>query len=261
MTAVIITGASRGLGAALARRYSAPGVTLGLIARNRAGLERVGADCAAKGASVRIIRADVSDRSGIDAAVRELDAAAPTDVLIANAGIERGPAPGATIEDAASLARVLDTNLVGAALTAAAVLPAMQVRGRGQIAFIASVAAYRGLPDSPAYCASKAALRVLAEALRPRVAGDGIAVSVVLPGFFHSAMSEQWQGRRTSIMSAEAMAERIARGLERRQARIVVPRRLGLLMQLLDLLPAPIGDRLILRSRFQIDNSGANAAS
>jgi short-subunit dehydrogenase len=156
---------------------------------------------------------------------------------------------------------VIDINLTGAALSAAAVLPQMQARGRGHVAFIASVAAFRGMPDSPAYCASKAGLRVLAESLRPRLAADGVAVSVVLPGFFESAMTDQWHGDKGEVMPVDLMAAHIMRGLRRRQSRIVVPRRLGLLMQLLDLLPAAIGDRLVLRARFQIDNSGANAAS
>lgn len=260
MPSIIITGASRGLGAALARGYAAPGVVLGLIARTQSDLDDVALACRARGATVRVVAADVLDRNGILSAIQRLDDEIPTDLLIANAGIERGPEPGAAVEDAASLTRVIDVNLIGAALTAVAVLPQMQARGRGQVAFISSVAAYRGMPDSPAYCASKAGLRVFAESIRARLAPSGVAVSVILPGFFESAMSAQWIGKKADVMSADEMARHVMRGIARRKARVVVPRRLGFLMQLLDVLPAAIGDRLMRLSRFQIDNSGSNAA-
>ncbi len=257
---VVITGASRGLGAALARAYAAPGINLGLIARNAGRLAIVAEECAALGATSRTAVCDVTDSTALSGALSGFDNAATTDLLIANAGIEYGPAPAAAAEDAATFARVIATNLLGAACTIQAILPSMLARGSGHIALITSVAAYRGLPDSPAYCASKAGLRLYGESLRARVARQGVTVSVVMPGFFHSAMTERFIGSHSLIMPAEAMALRIRQGLDRRLGRIVVPRRLGLLMQMLDFLPAALGDCLVSLSRFQIDNAAAAAA-
>ena len=258
---IVITGASRGLGAAFARHYARPGVSLGLLARSRDDLEAVAADCRGRGADARTEVADVTDRSTLTAALTRFDDAAPCDLLIVNAGIERGPEPGAAAERPEDMARVIDVNLTGAALTAAILLPRMQARRTGHVLFVSSVAALRGLPDSPAYCASKAGLRILAESLRPRVAADGIGVTVALPGFFESAMADQWIGDKTGIVPAETMAARIADAVARGKRRVVVPSGLGWTLRVLDLLPAGLGDRLIARSRFQIDNNGRNARS
>ena len=253
---VVVTGASRGLGAALAMHYARSGTSLGLLARSEADLQALARDCRAKGSSVAVAVADVTDREALTEALLRLDDAAPVDLLYVNAGIEFGPEPGEAMEWPARFARVIDVNLTAAGVTAAVLLPRMLARRRGRVAFIASVAALGGLPDSPAYCASKAGLRILADSLRPRLAADGVGVSLIMPGFFESAMSDRWIGDKSDIVSVEKMAAQIAVAVARGRARVAIPWRLGLSMRLLGMLPTRWADRLVLRSRFQIDNSG-----
>jgi len=249
---VVVTGASAGLGAALARIYAAPGVTLGLIARDRERLARIAADCRASGAVVHEAAIDVRDARALATWLAAFDDTAAVDLVIANAGVATGPCSDAEPEGDEAASRQIETNLLGVIHTVEPLLPRMIARGRGHVAMLGSIAAYRGLPDHPAYCASKAGVRLYGESLRPLVAPGGVAVSVILPGFFESAMSAAFQGPRPLMISAERAAAIVRRGLDRRRRRIVFPRRLGLVLQALDLLPAFLGDWLIRRSRFRI---------
>src|SRR5437763_85285 len=114
----------------------------------------------------------------------------------------------------AATERQLATNLLGAVHTIAPMVPRLCARGRGQIVAIASVAALRGLPYSPGYCASKAGLRAYAEALRPQLASYRVGVTVVCPGLFSSPMTDRWQGSTPFLVSADRSARRIKRGLD-----------------------------------------------
>ncbi len=246
---VVVTGASAGLGAALARLYAAPGVTLGLIARDRDRLAGIAADCRARGAVVQEAAIDVRDARALATWLASFDDMAAVDLVIANAGITEGPCAAGAPEGDEAASRQIETNLLGVIHTVEPLLPRMIARGSGHVAVLGSIAGYRGLPDHPAYCASKAGVRLYGEALRPLVAPSGVAVSVILPGFFDSAMSVKFQGPRPLMVSAERAAAIVRRGLDRRQRRIVFPRALGLLLQVLDVLPAVLGDGLIRRVR------------
>jgi short-subunit dehydrogenase len=253
---VVISGASRGLGAALARRLAAPGVTLGLVARGAAGLRTVATECEARGATVRLAVLDVRDGAALAALLREWDAALPVDCIVANAGISGGTRPDGAAEGGEAAAAQVAVNLLGAVHLIEPLLPSMLARGRGQVALVGSVAGFRGLPDSPAYCAGKAGLWAYGEALRAAHGPAGIAVTVVVPGFFSSAMSARYLGAKPFKISAEAAAARLHRALLRRQGRLVFPWALGALLRGLALLPAPLADALLRRARFRIAPEG-----
>jgi short-subunit dehydrogenase len=249
---VVITGASSGLGAALARMYAGPAVVLGLIGRNLQRLSATADSCRALGAAVEIGAIDIADGPALEAWLGSFDAAHPVDLLVANAGTSAGPDPDTAGEPASLTLRQLDVNLVGAIHTIAPLVPPMCARGGGRIAVIASVAAYRGLPYSPGYCASKAGVRAYAEALRPRLARYGVGVTVVCPGFFSSPMTDRWDGPTPFLLSGERAARRVKRGIDRGRSRVDFPLPLVFGMRFCDLAPAMIGDRFVTGFRFRI---------
>ena len=245
MRRIAITGASSGLGSELARDYAAPGVSLALFARRIDRLEQVAAQCRSQGADVETAALDVGDPEPLGTLLRTMDDRIPFDLVIANAGIAGPPGENA----AAAQVRI---NLLGTIHTIEPLVPRMLARGRGHIAVVSSVAALRGLPDSPAYCASKAGVRLYGEALRARLRPCGIAVTVITPGFFVSPMSDRFAGRKPLIASGARAARLVRLGLERRQGRLDFPGPLAALMRLLDLLPWRLGDSLIRTFRFDI---------
>jgi short-subunit dehydrogenase len=148
--------------------------------------------------------------------------------------------------------RQVMVNLLGAVHTVAPLVPRMGARGRGRIAFIASVAAYRGIPDALGYSASKAGLRAYGEALRARIEPLGIGVTVVCPGFFESEMSDRWTCPQPLRVSGERAAGKVKRGIDRGRRRVTFPLPFAIVMRCLDLLPAGIGDSILRRWRGQV---------
>lgn len=250
---IAITGASAGLGAALARHYAAPGRVLGLLARRPQALEAVAADCRARGAEVVTACGDVAEADGVRRWLAAVDARGGLDLAVANAGTFDGVAAGALLEDDAAAAGVIRTNLSGAIVTAGAAAALMQPRRIGQIALIASLAARHPLADAPVYSASKAGLLAYGEALRERLAEHGITVSLVLPGHVDTAQVARHRGALPGLMSAEAAAGRIARGLARRQGTIAFPARLAWLIAAGRLLPWRLRARVARGQRFSVD--------
>ena len=249
---VVITGASSGLGAALAAAYAGPQTVLGLVGRDAKRLAATEAVCRAAGASVDTALIDVADGPALAAWLGEFDRAHPVELLVANAGISAGPDPDSPGEPASLTLRQIEVNLIGAVHTIAPLVPLLCARGRGRIVAIASVAAYRGMPYSPGYSASKAGLRAYAEALRPRLAPHGVGVTVVCPGFFASPMTDRWDGPTPFLASGEHAARRIKRGIDRGRSRVDFPWPLVLGMRFCDLAPAMIGDRILRGFRFHI---------
>jgi len=250
--AVGITGASSGLGAALARAYAEPGVALALIGRDAPRLDAVAEACRDAGAVVDVGRFDVTDRDSFAFWLKAYDHRHPLDVLIVSAGISAGPAPGDVGESFELTARQVEINLLGAVNTVATLLPAMAARGRGRIALIASLAAYRGLPYAPGYSASKAGLRAYGEALRALVEPQGVRVTVVCPGFFASPMTDRWKGPTPLAMSGERAARKIRRAIDSGRRRVSFPWPLAFGLRLCDVLPAALGDRIMRGFRFWI---------
>lgn len=256
---VVISGASRGLGAALAERCASPGVGLRLIARSAAGLAETAARCATRGAVVETATIDVRDGAAIAAQLLAWDAERPVDCVIANAGIARGIRPDGEWEGLEGATDQVAVNLFGAMHLVEPLLPAMRTRRAGRIALIASVAAYRGLPDAPGYAASKAGLRAYGEGLRAALAPRGVRVTVVLPGFFDSDMGSRWIGPRPLAIGLDAAADRTHRAILRGARRAAFPLPLAGVLRVVDALPAGLSDWAVRRMRFRVAPEGAPA--
>ncbi len=240
---ILITGGSSGLGAALARAYAAPGVCLALTGRDAGRLAAVATDCTARGAEVQVAAIDVLERERLTDWIDTRAKAAPLDLLIANAGVSAGT--GGDGEDAAQTRRILATNVDGVVNTVMAALPSMQARRHGQIAIMSSLAAFRGFPGAPAYSASKAAVRVWGEALRGQLAGDGVAVTVICPGYIKTPLTAVNRFPMPMIMESDRAARIIQRGLARDKARIAFPWPMYALVRLIAALPSGLIDPLL----------------
>jgi short-subunit dehydrogenase len=234
---VVITGASSGIGEALAVRYARAGTVLGVTGRNRERLERVAERCRAAGCDVRPAVLDVRDRSSLAAWLQELDRAFPIDLLIANAGVTTGVARGRQDEDADAAFELMEINILGVLNTVQPVLPLMLTRGRGQIAIMSSVSALSALPDAPSYSASKAAMLSYGVALRDRVYDAGVRVNVLCPGYVSTPMTARFKGWLPLEMTVETAAARIVSGLARDRPVIAFPLILVLLARGSRLLP------------------------
>jgi short-subunit dehydrogenase len=242
---ILITGATGGIGTAMARNYAQPGRTLILHGRDASRLASLARECEARGARVRGTTFDLRDAAASITALRGLSVDYEIDLAIVNAGVTRSIGEGAEAERWEVARDVLAVNLDGAIATIAGVLPEMRRRGAGQIAIVSSLAAYVGLPDTPIYCASKAGLKAYGEALRGWLAPRGIEVNVVMPGFVRTPMNERSRDSMPFRMSPEEAAARIRRGLERNRARIAFPRRLAWVMWLLSTMPASLAQWML----------------
>ncbi|MCZ8311520.1 MAG: SDR family NAD(P)-dependent oxidoreductase [Magnetospirillum sp.] len=244
-SSILITGGSSGLGAALAQELAGPGVRLALTGQNQERLAEVAALCTAKGAAVEVSVRDVADKHAMANFVAAMDTAAPLDLVVANAGISAGTGNGA--ESAEQARRIFAVNVDGVVNTVAPILDAMGARGRGQIAIVSSLAGFRGLPGAPAYCASKAAVRVWGEALRADWGPRGVRVNVVCPGFVTTRMTARNNFRMPLLMSAERAAAIVCDSLARDVGRIAFPRRMYAASWLLAALPGFVIDPLLRR--------------
>lgn len=242
---IIITGASSGIGAALAEGYAAPGVVLGLLGRSVARLEEAAATCRAKGADTHIGVVEVTDAEAMCEWLLRFDDAHPIDLLIANAGISGGTAEG--METLEQMQQLFAVNVEGVWHSVMPLLERMQGRGRGQIGIVASLAGYRGFPGAPAYCASKAALICWGESLRGLMLSHGVGVSVICPGFVKTPMTDMNDYAMPFMVSADAMATACKKGLARNKARICYPFPAHAAMWLLRTLPASLTDRIFAR--------------
>ena len=243
---ILITGASSGLGEALARAYAGPAAALALSGRDGQRLEAVAEACRALGAEATAAVVDVTDPGAMKRWIEAADDARPLDLIIANAGISGGT--GGTDDPEAQARAIFAVNVTGVLNTVHPVLPRMQARRGGQIALVSSVAAFRGLPGSPAYAASKAAVKTYGEGLRGRLAEDGVRVSVICPGFFDSRMTAANRYPMPLIMPAERAAAIVKRGLARDKARIAFPWPMYLLAWLFGALPPAWTDPLLSRA-------------
>lgn len=252
MTSVLITGASSGIGRALALAYAGAGNTLALIGRDAARLEAVAQACQAKGARTAIATVDVRDRAGMAAWIAARDDAAPLDLVIANAGITSGLGAGRVLENPDAVRALLEINLIGVLNTVDPVLPRMLARGRGRVAFMGSIAGYRGLPYSPAYCAAKAAVHAYAGGLRGGLEPHGVGISLIAPGFVATSLNQDIQAWMPLRMDDARAARIIRRGLDRGRAEIVFPRLLAWGTKALGLLPVAWVDWGMRRARVDI---------
>lgn len=220
--AAIIVGASRGIGAALARELAARGYRLGLLARNREQLAGLAGELAARHqVQVEFDTLDVSDQAAVAPTLQRLFATLGTvELVIANAGITgvRKAGDGHLEKDR----RIFETNLMGAIAVIDAAVARFRQQGSGHVAAISSISAYRGIPGSGAYSASKAALTNYLEALRMELADKGIAVTVVHPGFVKTDIAPNME-KYPFAADPEKVAREIAAGLQRRRKNLIVP--------------------------------------
>lgn len=248
---ILITGASSGIGAALALAYAAPGVTLFLGGRDSAKLQQVAEQCRAKGAAAHPSPVDVNDRVKMSSWIGWAQQTAPLDLVIANAGISAGTGGGG--EGEAQTRQILQTNIDGVLHTIYPALeafrskkmPPAMTEWRGQIAIMSSLAGLRGFPGAPAYCASKAAVKTLGEAWRGMVWGERIAVNVICPGYVDTPMTRGNGFFMPLLMKPERAAQVIIHGLAKNRARIAFPFFTYAMTWLLMVLPPRLFDRFL----------------
>ena len=221
-TNIVITGASSGIGEALALDYAAPGIALALSGRDGARLQAVADACRAKGATVDAGRINVVDRDALAAWLIKFDDAHPVDLLIANAGISIDK-DNSSLDDFSIVRRTFEVNVGGVLNTVEPLVGRMTARRRGQIAVVSSLASFIGLPYSASYNASKAAVRVWGESIRYVLKKSGIGVSVVCPGFVVSRITAKAPFPMPFLMSAKRASAIIRRGLARDKARNAFP--------------------------------------
>jgi short-subunit dehydrogenase len=242
---VVITGASSGIGAALAREYAGRGATLGLIARRAQSLQNLLHTLACP---VAVYPADVRDAAALAAAAGNFHATyGSPDIVIACAGVSVGTLTERT-EDHAVFKDVFDTNVMGTVNTFAPFIAQMRETGAGTLVGIASVAGFRGLPGSGAYSASKAAAITYLESLRVELRGTGISVVTICPGYIATAMTEKNPYPMPFLMAADRAAQQMARAIERRKRFTVIPWQMGVVGALLRVLPRPLYDLLFARA-------------
>ena len=239
---LLITGASSGIGEALAMAYAASGVSLALTGRDATRLEAVDAACRQRGATVQSATVDVTDADAMARWIDIVDAAAPIDLVVANAGI--GAGTGGGFESADQTRAVFAVNVDGVVNTVLPLIPRFVARGRGQIALMSSLAAFRGFPGAPTYCASKAAVRTWGEGLRGDLHRHGVGVSVICPGFVVSRMTARNTFGMPFLMPAERAAAIIKRGLARNRGRIAFPFPMYVAVWLAGALPPVLTDPL-----------------
>lgn len=242
---VLITGATGGIGGALAEVYAEAGRTLILQGRNAVRLQELAMLCEERGARVLTQVLDLRDVAALQAWLASLCAQESLDLVIVNAGVNTNIGPQGAGERWQDVQALFEVNLLAAVATVDAVLPAMRARGNGQIALLSSLAAYYGLPVTPSYSASKAALKAYGEAIRGWLAEQGVRVSVVMPGYVESRMCREMPGPKPFLWSAERAARHIRRGLQDDRARISFPFPLNLGTWFLAVLPPAASQRIL----------------
>lgn len=238
---ILITGASSGIGAALALQYSASGIRLALTGRSSQRLRVVGEACRAKGAEVAPSVVDVRDAAAMREWVEAEDDKTPVDLVIANAGVQPEPGDAGAEEQ---LRAVLETNIGGVINTVQPALDRMRARRRGQVAIMSSLASFKGARRNVAYSTSKAAVRIYGEALRREMRGDRVQVSVICPGYVRGRMTEGSTHAMPFLMEPDRAAHIIQRGLARNWGRIAFPFPVYARVWFLGTLPALISDGL-----------------
>jgi short-subunit dehydrogenase len=239
---ILITGASSGIGEALALGYAKKGRFLALSGLNSERLKAVAKACRKFGAKVETKSIDVTDRDACRRWIAGVDALHPLDLLIANAGVSSGS--GGRGENEEQARYIFSVNMAGVLNTIWPVIGPMRKRNHGQIAVISSLAAFRGMPGAPAYAASKAAIKNYGEGLRGWLAPDGVKVSVVCPGFVRTRITEKNTYPMPLIMNARKAAEIIQKGLEKNKSRITFPWPMAALACLMGALPPSWTDLL-----------------
>ena len=246
----MITGASSGIGRGLAKELARRGAAVGLVARRADTLKELQTEIETAGGRALAVAGDVRDSSSIKAASDTIaNGLGPIDILVANAGI--GTSTDGSQVSGEEVANVISVNVIGAANSVSAVLPQMVERRKGQLVVISSLAAYRGLPKSAAYCASKAAVSAFFESLRLDLAPKGIDVTIIHPGFIKTPLTAGRDAQMPFLMELDDAVRKIANAIERRKKSYAFPWQLATIVRAGMIMPIWMYDRISRRNSFR----------
>jgi short-subunit dehydrogenase len=247
---VLITGASSGIGHSLAIALAKRGASVGLMARRTDQLNQLALEINRIGGRAIPLTADVTEASAVAKAVSILEEElGGVDTLIANAGI--GASSHAADLEPDSVRSVIETNLLGAVNSFAAVVKGMVQRRSGHIVAISSLAAYRGLPKSGAYCASKAALSAFFESVRIDLKGSGVKVSIIHPGFIKTPLTSNRHSKMPYLMELDAATEKLVHAIEKEKSSYSFPWQLATIVRAARFMPDRIYDSIAARNSFR----------
>ncbi|HET9957939.1 MAG TPA: SDR family NAD(P)-dependent oxidoreductase [Polyangiaceae bacterium] len=256
---VFITGASSGIGAAMAREYAKGGARLGLVARRADALERLASELREAGAKVHVYAADVTDASAMRVALDDFAAtaaggASSIDRVIANAGIGIGDTLRSG--DAEAVAQLIRVNVIGVTNTLVPAIPMMLKQGTGTLVAVSSVAGFRGLPGRAAYSASKAAILTFMEALRMQLVGTGVHAMTLCPGFVRTPLTATLTHKLPFLMEVDEAARDMVQAVEQRKATFTLPWQMNLLRHVVAHAPEWLVRRMAPPARSQGAMSG-----
>jgi short-subunit dehydrogenase len=248
---VFLTGASSGIGEALAVALAKKGAILGLLARRKELLEKLAKDCEAAGGSARVFACDVTNEADVLNAADDFFAEFNRiDILIANAGIGGNDAETRALKPLA-VKKVIDINLLGAVNSVHAVLPRMLERGSGQIVAISSLAGFRGLPKSAAYSASKAGMTAFFESVRLDVKHLGVDVTIIQPGFIRTPLTSGRSSKMPFLMDLDAAIPLFIKAIEKKKKFAAFPWQLATIVRAGKFMPAWVYDRIAGRTHYR----------
>ncbi|MGE3468172.1 MAG: SDR family NAD(P)-dependent oxidoreductase [Pyrinomonadaceae bacterium] len=248
---IFLTGASSGIGEALAMAYARAGATLGLLARRKDALEKLKRRCEKAGGTARVFACDVTDAEAVKLAVNDfLTEFGHLDILIANAGIGGNDAETRALEPLA-VKKVIDTNLMGSVNAVHAVLPHMLERDTGQLVAISSLAGFRGLPRSAAYSASKAGMTAFFESVRLDVKHTGVDVTIIQPGFIRTPLTSGREAKMPFLMDLHDAIPLFIRAIEKRKRFSAFPWQLATIVRAGKFMPAWLYDRIAGKARYR----------
>ena len=241
---IFITGASSGLGKALATAYAKQGASLGLLGRNTGALEELAASLPGQH---RVYALDILNRSALHEAARDFLAQGPVDIVIACAGISIGTLTEYE-EDFVQFQKVINTNLLAMVATFEPFIKSMKARDSGTLVGISSVAGVRGLPGSSAYSASKAATTTYLESLRVDLHNTRLKVVTIAPGFIDTPMTQHNPYKMPFLMQPEDFADAALKAIDKGCSYTVIPWQMGVVAKLLKWIPNPVYDYFAFKS-------------
>ena len=248
---VLLTGASSGIGEALAVEIANRGATVGLLARRAEMLREISGKIEQNGGIARNFAVDITDADAVADAARNLrNEFGRIDVLIANAGISGSNSKARNFE-ADAVTEVINTNLIGAVNSVSAVLPQMLEQKNGQLVAISSLAGFRGLPKSAAYCASKAGMTAFFESVRLDVQTRGVAVTIIQPGFIKTPLTAGREVAMPFLMELDDAIPHFLNAIEKRKKFAAFPWQLATLVRAAQIFPALFYDKIAGRARFR----------
>ena len=247
---VLITGASSGIGQGLSLELGRRGASVGLMARRAGLIEAIADEIEKSGGNALALAADVTDVAGVQFAAETLrEKYGKIDVLIANAGV--GATTDAKDLRADEVANLIKINLLGAVNSVTAVLPQMVEQGSGQLVAISSLAGYRGLPKSAAYCASKAGVSAFFESLRLDLRNSGVDVTIIHPGFIKTPLTAGREAKMPFLLELDDATRKMVRAIETRKKSYAFPWQLATIVRAGMIMPTAIYDRIASQNSFR----------